>query len=523
MNQNFRIAITPLSPIHIGCGEVFEPTNYVVDTTKRRMYCFNPASVFLQGKAQSDLLNAAKSGSFTKIRSFFYEHMTEFRPYADAIIPMDAATAYAYGKMLHPQGNQKATELEIFRVAYETSPEAIKAYIPGSSLKGTIKTALVDRINAGNPIKDGKLINNEVLQGDFEKSPLRFLKVADLHSDKVHVVTQAHSGKRFFKDAPYGYCGVQAFFETVEPGQYRCFAGDITLVDSSKCGNYPLAYKTSREMMRDVNSYSRKVWNQEQGLYRSADFAWAESVERLLRSLQTQIEAGKVALVRLGKNAGAESKTLSGGIAQIKIFHPRRHSSEVLDHTTTQWFALERAVTKDGKEVASGLPFGWALLEILEDNQDSSAIKSWCETTFKGKEISEEVICSEWDAIQAERREKEKERVKQECAAAEKKLAEKKEAEKAAQLEAERQQMTPERRVSVELCEKLHATKGSIKPGTELFTRTQELLERALTWENAEDKKYLAQALRPEMKAHTMFQGKNEKKFKQQLRELAGE
>ena len=152
MNQNFRIAITPLSPIHIGCGEVFEPTGYVADTAKRRMYCFNPASVFLQGKAQSDLLNAAKSGEIKTIRSFFNEHMAEFRPYADAIIPMDEATAYAYGKMLHPQGKQKATELEIFRVAYETNPETVKAYIPGSSLKGTIKTALVDRINAGNPI-----------------------------------------------------------------------------------------------------------------------------------------------------------------------------------------------------------------------------------------------------------------------------------------------------------------------------------------------------------------------------------
>lgn len=26
-----RIALTPLSPIHIGCGETFEPTNYVID------------------------------------------------------------------------------------------------------------------------------------------------------------------------------------------------------------------------------------------------------------------------------------------------------------------------------------------------------------------------------------------------------------------------------------------------------------------------------------------------------------
>ena len=194
-----------------------------------------------------------------------------------------------------------------------------------------------------------------------------------------------------------------------------------------------------------------------------------------------------------------------------------------MNHTTTQWFAPKGVVTKDGKEVASGLPFGWALLEILENNQDSDVIKSWCEATSKGKEISEEIIRSEWKEIQAERSEREKAHIEQEQKIAEKKLAEKKEAEKAARIEAERQQMTPERRASVELCEKLHTTRGIIKPGTELFTKTQELLEKALVWENAEDKKHLAQMLRPEMKLHAMFQGKNEKKFKQQLRELAGE
>jgi CRISPR-associated protein Csm5 len=27
------LALTPLTPIHIGCGEDFEPTNYVIDVT----------------------------------------------------------------------------------------------------------------------------------------------------------------------------------------------------------------------------------------------------------------------------------------------------------------------------------------------------------------------------------------------------------------------------------------------------------------------------------------------------------
>ena len=409
MNKNFRIAITPLSPIHIGCGDVFEPTGYVVDVEKRRMYCFNPSAVLLQSKTRDDLLNAANSGSYKTIRSFFHEHMTEFRPFADAIIPMDAATARAYGKMLHPQGNQKATKLEIFRAAYEATPETIKAYIPGSSLKGTIKTALVDRLNAGKII-EAKKIDGQVLKGKFANSPLRFLKVSDLHSDKPCVLTKSRNGRRFFKDSPYADCGVQsAFFETVEPGQFRCFTGDITLVDSSMCGNYPLAYKTSRDLMCDVNSYSKKIWDREVGLYRAADSAWAESVENLLRNLQSQIKAGKVALVRLGKNGGAESKTLKGkNVAQIKIRH-RKKRPEILDYTTTLWFAPEKTVEKNGKAVASGLPFGWALLEVLEENQTSGAIRNWCATVSKKNNPSEVALLTEKKAIRTERSQRVKE------------------------------------------------------------------------------------------------------------------
>ena len=29
--QTHKVYLTPLSPIHIGCGEDFEPTNYIVE------------------------------------------------------------------------------------------------------------------------------------------------------------------------------------------------------------------------------------------------------------------------------------------------------------------------------------------------------------------------------------------------------------------------------------------------------------------------------------------------------------
>ena len=39
------LALTPLSPIHIGCGEDFEPTNYVIEDGL--LYGFDPSRATL--------------------------------------------------------------------------------------------------------------------------------------------------------------------------------------------------------------------------------------------------------------------------------------------------------------------------------------------------------------------------------------------------------------------------------------------------------------------------------------------
>ena len=527
MNQNFRIAITPLSPIHIGCGEDFEPTSYVVDPAKKRLYSFNPASVFLPEDVRKQLLDAVSSGEYKKVHAFFGENLTQYRPYANTIVPMDEACVWAYKKMLKPTGNQKDTRFEIERATYVESPEFVKTYIPGASLKGVIKTALVDCINSGHRVEN-KQIDTDVLGGKFAESPMRFLKVSDLHAESRFVLTQARCGKRFFKEASYDYTGVSAYFETIEPWQYRVFTGDITLVDGTKCDGFFKAYKSISALVHDVNAYSLRVWDREVAMYRSANYEWAEDIEELLRSIQGAMAKGKVALVRLGKNTGAESKTLSGGIAEIRIKHRdwKKRPTETLDHTTTLCFASEESVARNGKEVVSGMPFGWALLEVLEGNEELTSLKNLCSSAKKMASVSEEELQSEWDAIQAERSVVEGKRIEDAQRKAKQKeeqkrieeIKKKEEEEKLKRL----QSLTKERRASEELIEKLVNTKGNIGPGTELFIRVKEFLEAALAWESSEDKRFLAEKIRPQMKSRSMFQGKHEKSLKQLLRELEG-
>lgn len=523
MNKTFRIAITPLSPIHIGCDEVYDPTGYVVDVKKKKLYCFNLAAVFLQDRTKNEIRSIVRFGDYVKIANVFSNHITELRPYANAIVLMDSKSLQGYGKMLEPGKDQGKKAFEISRTAYKATLSLSTPYIPGSTLKGMIKTALVNCVNHARP-KDNSEIDKMVLgEEEAKDSTMRFLKVGDMHTKRKFVATSACGVRRFYKKPPYLHCVDSSCVEVVEAGQYRLFEGEITLVDSSKVNNLRHVYKSINALVSDANSYSMGIWRREIAMYRSANREWANSTEKLLNSIQNLMNQGKCALIRIGKNSGAESKTLRGDkVARIKIKH-RNGDSEKLDHTTALCFAKGSVSGSSEKETVSGLPFGWAILEVLDETPEENCLKNWCLGNFPSCAISEESLQAEWETICAEREEREKVRTEKVREIEARKLAEKEEEEEAAKLEAERQQMTPERRASVELCEKLHKTKGNINSGTELFTKTQELLEKALTWESVEDRKFLKQTLRPEMDIHGMFQGKSMKKFKQQLRELAGE
>lgn len=83
--------------------------------------------------------------------------------------------------------------------------------------------------------------------------------------------------------------------------------------------------------------------------------------------------------------------------------------------------------------------------------------------------------------------------------------------------------LTPEERSIENIIAKLSSTTGLINPGSELFREVKTLLENALTWERPQDKKALAEKISPFMKKRGLYQGKAEKVFKAQLRELRGE
>ncbi|BBF23043.1 hypothetical protein SUTMEG_09340 [Sutterella megalosphaeroides] len=55
-----RVFLTLLSPVHVGCGETYDPTNYVID--EGILYGFEPSLVWLPEQERQELRRLALKG-----------------------------------------------------------------------------------------------------------------------------------------------------------------------------------------------------------------------------------------------------------------------------------------------------------------------------------------------------------------------------------------------------------------------------------------------------------------------------
>lgn len=402
--HTFKLALTPLSPIHIGCGEDFEPTNYVIDDGV--LFGFDPSRAALNDLQKSKLADAANRASLLAIQRFFKDNAKDFMAQADVLIPVSSGIAKKYdsdiGRAVNTEanGNQVFNKFVIERHSY-TGAQRLP-YIPGSSFKGAMRTAWLDHLNGGlrpqeNCGTSTTQLEQRLFKGDFATSPLRLLKVADLMPDpqqepQRHVLFAVNRKKRqVIKDGQeLQPKGIAARKECIMHGQFRAFVAEATLPsldphsDGKLTPSAGLRLKDFKSLAKHSNSYSLDRFHAEMAVMDSRGFVnpdWKKAVEALLSGrLKSKLAAGEAFLIRLGRYGGAASKTLSGnGVANIKIMGGRGQAPTFESTTKTLWLAAENE-----NEQKHLLPFGWAVVEI-DPRDDMDELKAWCAAQSKGR------------------------------------------------------------------------------------------------------------------------------------------
>ncbi len=405
--QSYQWAITPLSPIHIGCGQVYEPTNYVVD--RDLLHEFDPSAVAdaLSPRDRDELLRIVSQRGSTQmilaVQRFFMNRKAGIIPHALQKVPLSMAVAELYrdrvGRVAADQGAERQifNRLAIDRTAFLLQSRA--PYLPGSSIKGAIRTALLHRINRGHAALSAEMEDNKngglhKLQSrlldynrdnrqKLELDPLRQVRIGDAIASgsqpparRVYMATNRRkvtlprrdqeNGQRPREGSPDQY------LECVLP-QLRAFCSEIELQDlKSSLGTngdrwadrIPSRSFDMQEIAQSCNTFYRSMLEneiQEMQQHELLDTRWVAQMQQVLQDADALMRTDRGFLLRVGRHSGAESMTLPG-MRHIKIMKGPGKPPETKDHATTWWMGAER----DKAQQKGLLPFGWIFVEVRE-------------------------------------------------------------------------------------------------------------------------------------------------------------
>ncbi|MFH0727042.1 MAG: type III-A CRISPR-associated RAMP protein Csm5 [Pseudomonadota bacterium] len=360
--QVMKCYLEVLAPVHVGCDEVYEPTGFSVDEAKRCLYSFDLMDFFsgLNSAERTKFQSLCQRGTLESVRDI-YRFMQNRKPSGRSIALCEGFIEH-YRKVLKMPEKQLQNEMnrfEISRTSYCSIDQ--RPYIPGSSVKGALRTAFLNKMAVKIPIgtpkgKDaGEQLENALLklsnarpQDRVSLDPFRMVKVSDfipvgeIATRIVYVVNEKKQPSDQLARGPY------QILEVILPG--AVFAGEISVEKPAKTGAVSITMDMN-QLLSTAGSFYTKEKKRE---------------DTILEQIGVGIVRGAdddATLIRVGRHSGAESVTIEGH-REIKIMQGRGKPSLTKDHATTLWFVSETQKPNNKKAFR---PFGWAALSAITD------------------------------------------------------------------------------------------------------------------------------------------------------------
>ena len=416
--ETFFFRFETLSPLHIGCGEDYEPANFVVKQETSELINFAPLEFIssLNHEEKDEFSHICSQGTIASLLDIFKFMQRHAAKAEGRSVHVCAGFLDHYASTLKLSGQQEwklRQELNQFRIERTAfQPLTGMPYIPGSSIKGALRTALLDLRQPSRKVsvepKDrwasGKLEKKIFDGGSFSTDPLRLVKVSDFIAEGetateiVYAVSKKKKISNFESSAPY------QIVEVVKPRS--SFIGSITIVQpDGERGDIPTQPVTMLELEKAMRHFFRRENEREN---RELDAVGSVGVE-------FSGENGKLPL-RVGRHSGAESLTIQG-YRNIKIMQGKGNKPKNENHATTIWLAADH---KKVEKSASLKPFGWMSATCLSVGEMED-LKQKAAKLRESEKIKLKDIARQRQIAEQERREQKR----LEAVAEERKLAEK--------------------------------------------------------------------------------------------------
>lgn len=365
-----HFTLTVAAPLHIGCGEVYEPMGFVIDPDTCELTSFAPAD-FLANLSSDELDKFSAicaRGTVDSIQDL-YKFMRQHREFADGTrVGVSRAFVEHYTNVLEKPKNRFCSEMNQFEVARTAfNPLDNQPVIPGSSIKGAIRTAVLNAREKETPqpkkdyrniqakyvaketANESSRVQKNLLGGTFATDPFRLVKVSDfmpVGEVKRKIVYAVDVKKKLSDKEP---AALHQILEVVEPG--AVFIGSITVLSAP------------REIIKPISVDD--IVTALAGFYGSEMKREGRDLAGInVQPVKIETEENIMPL-RIGRHSGAECVTVNGH-RHIRIMQGPGNPPKFGKSATTIWLTSERskATTMQGLQ-----PMGWVSLSRLNKDQ----------------------------------------------------------------------------------------------------------------------------------------------------------
>jgi CRISPR-associated protein Csm5 len=486
------------------------------------------------------------------VQRFFYERRSVLIARARHSIPVLDGVADLYRERVghtaqrERSGRQIINQLVIDRTAF--NPVTRLPLLFGSSLKGAIRTALLDSVNRSQAAPErkglhefqGRLFHYYDRRLFLERDPMRLIQIGDatwhgqpeLPASEVHLAVNRKKApvldeRGNLRRSRAEQKGLYQILECIPALRYRALDAQLNIQSLDrvdKPGELP--HSSLRfdihYITRACNDFYRPILMEENSLLVGRGFlrkSWRNAIEALLTGeVGRRIDRGDAFLVRVGRHSGAESVTLRE-VRRLKIMKASNQPPEDAPSAKTDWLGAQKLYQQENM-----LPFGWLLVEVFpvggQPPEECEELKTACEThlgparTWAARQAH---IAAEMARQKAQEDARRRQQEEQDRLRAEEKL-------RAAKLEADRTSrlaaMSDEERAIEDLRALYERDKnaGRKEPQGELASRRVNLLRQAKGWDSAEIRRKAADLI--EETARWLPWGGNKQKVAERLKNL---
>lgn len=353
-----KIKVYTLTPLHIGSGTEFDPTTFWIDSNTNELIEFKEED-FINTLSEQEKDNIGNMDLFEIMRLIKSKKIEGIHKKVSFDI------ANNYDRVLK---NNNINEFNKFGIKKTISnPNTEKAYIPGSSIKGALRTGYIYSKRNNIKIKTNwnrkeknEKIDEDALLGKMEQDVFGSLKVSDcvsnLNVDTSIGYVDRVSKKVDSKTGKYKHLKGVTMLESINSGVV--FEGSLSLFSEKET---KIKFKDIEEVLQSVDGFSYSLL-QDKSI--GITYPTQEQISKIKQGFKN-----KTYLCRLGGFIGAESHTIDG-FRDIKIIN-RQKRNDFRKNTTRLLYATQSKEKTDNNNIG----FGWCIIELIEDENVSENLE----------------------------------------------------------------------------------------------------------------------------------------------------